>query len=688
MRLRGLRGWGCGLLLATHSLLAMAQAAPVTATTAVRKTGYLTVADGTRLKWTVLLPQEGGKFPVLMQYEGYLAGSFPHRVNGPFADEMLQAGYAILGVSLRGTACSGGIWDPFQPIYGEDGAEAVEWAAAQPWSSGKVGMFSFSFAGIMQLFTAIHRPTSLKAIAPGMAISDTYRDIGFPGGILNNGFPPLWDVALHQSWASAAGQAQQESDAECLANIAVHQVANEPYSLLVQGPQHLYLDDWHRTRSSIEDLGRINVPMLGVGVDQDEQVGPRGILSYERTDPALTWTITSNGYHGLYQDSRALHGQLHRFFDRYLRGIDNGWERTPRVQLWHETLDATKEPTWISGSDTRPFQVRTRSFALGADGLLANGTGTAGSVSYLFPSSSPAYVSERIATGSDSGAGWSASQIVPGGYAAYTTAPLKQDLVLTGTASLDVWISSITPDADVQATLTEVRPDGQELYIQRGWLRLSHRALDVAKSTALNPVHLDTEAAQKYMPLGEPQLLRVAIQPFTHVFRAGSRLRLWLDTPSVTGLWNFLLTPTPSRLTVVHDATHPSRLKVGEIAGATAQGHAMPACGALASMVCRTDPLPATTGADDAPPDGGDGSEPGGSDGGNGGTTPVTPPAGSATDQTANAGTGRFGGALGWLSFMSFLATAFFRQLRSGWVEVGSSSVSAPARTARTRVWL
>lgn len=629
----------CGVLLLSGLFVqTMAQAAPVTADTAVRKTGYLTVADGTRLKWTVLLPQDSGQFPVLMQYEGYLAGSFPHRVNGPFADEMLQAGYAILGVSLRGTACSGGIWDPFQPIYGEDGAEAVDWAAAQPWSTGRVGMFSFSFAGIMQLFTAIHRPVGLRAIAPGMVISDTYRDIGFPGGILNNGFPPLWDVALHQSWASAATQAQKENDSECLANIAAHQVANEPYSLLVQGLQHLYLDDWHSTRSSVSDLAKINVPVLGVSVDQDEQVGPRGALSFEHTDPALTWTVSTNGYHDLYQDSSQLHTLLHRFFDRYLRGVDNGWEQVPHMQLWHETQEATKNPTWVTGSNTRPFPVTPKSWSLGADGLLSAGSGKAGAVSYIYPTVSPTYVSERLVTGSESGIGWASSPVIPGGYAAYTTPVLKQDLFLTGAASLDAWITSTAADADLQVTVTEVRPDGQELYIERGWLRLSHRMLDAAQSTALNPVHVDTQAAQADMPAGVPQLARIAIQPFTHVFRKGSRLRIWLDTPSVTGLWSFLLSPIPSTLSVINDADHPSKLVVGVNPGATANGNPLPACGVLASLVCRPDPLPATGGGSEDPPPA-DGSGPG--SGGSAGSA-----AGSGTTS------GRFGGALNWISLM------------------------------------
>lgn len=577
------------LTLGMQATAASTSAGPVTADTAVRRTGYLTVADGTRLKWTVLLPRATGRFPVLMQYEGYLAGSYPHRVEEPFADQMLQDGYAILGVSLRGTACSGGVWDPFRPVYGEDGAEAVDWAARQPWSTGKVGMFSFSFAGIMQLFVAEHRPRGLAAIAPGMVISDTYRDIGFPGGILNNGFPPLWDVALHESWASAAAQARTENDTECLTNIAAHQVRNEPYSLLVQGPQHQFLDAWHRERSSVSALGTIDVPVLGVSVDQDEQVGPRGALSFTKTDPTRTWTVESNGYHGLYQDSPRLHALLHRFFDSYLKGEHNGWATTPHVQLWQDTAEKTKDPAFVYSSNTRPFPVTPTSFALRPDGRLG-GRSTSGAVSWTYPTASPEYPDLRIATSSQSPVTWTSGGVTPGGYAAFTTGAFRRDTALAGPASLDAYISSTAPDADVQATITEVRPDGKELYVERGWLRLSHRALDPT-STALDPMHRDTQAAQQSMPIGQPQLARIAIQPFTHLFRTGSRLRVWLDTPSVTGLWNFLITPAPAVLSVHTGATTPSRLLVGVVPGATAQGHPLPPCGSLAEMACRPDPL-------------------------------------------------------------------------------------------------
>jgi putative CocE/NonD family hydrolase len=636
------------LLLALTSLVPQtaSASAAVTAATAVRKTGYLAMADGTRLKWTVLLPRSTGRFPVLLQYEGYLAGSYPHRVEEPFADQMLQDGYAILGVSLRGTACSGGVWDPFMPVYGQDGAAAVDWAGAQPWSTGKVGMFSFSFAGIMQLFVAENRPRALAAIAPGMVISDTYRDIGFPGGILNDGFPPLWDVALHESWASAAAQARAENDTECLTNIAAHQAANEPYSLIVQGPQHQYLDDWHRQRSSVSALGRIAVPTLGVSVDQDEQVGPRGALSFTRTDPAKTWTVESNGYHGLYQDSPRLHALLHRYFDHFLKGKSNGWASTPHVQLWQDTSETTKDPAFVYTSDHRPFPVTATSFALQPTGSLG-GTPRPGSVSWAYPTASPAYPDLRLATSTQSAETWTRGKVVPGGYAAFTTPAFRHDVALAGPASVDAWISSTAPDADVQATVTEVRPDGQELFVERGWLRLSHRALDPT-STLLNPVHVETQAAQQLMPSGQPQRVRLAVQPFSHVFRAGSALRVWLDTPSITGLWSFLLSPTPSVLTLHTGPAYPSRLVAGVIPGATAQGHPLPACGSLAEMACRPDPLGAAPGG------------PGGSSGQPGGSSTGGSHHRGGSDLAATGGVG----ATPWLALGALTLAAGLRLVR------------------------
>lgn len=565
-----------------------------------RTTGYLTVADETRLKWTLLAPG-AGRHPVLMQYEGYNAGSNPGRVNETFVEEALADGYAVLGVSMRGTACSGGEFSLFDRHWGTDGAEAVEWAARQPWSTGRVGMFSFSYAGISQPLVAAQRPKGLVAVAPGMVVSDMYRDVGYPGGIANAGFPAAWEAALHLSWAQALPQARIDGDAECAANVAAHQALGVPNGVVLTGFAHPYDDDFFRAHSPERGLSRIDVPVLGELAWQDEQTGPRGGLAFGRLDPRTTWTVGTNGIHGMYAASPDSRRLLHRFLDRYVKGERNGWERTPHQQLWFESSLPSYRPGFVVTSADRGAPTRAvRRLYLGRGGTLTQRppARTGGATGYVTPSPSPGLASEALVVDPATYAGgltWQVSPTVPAGTASFTTRPLSRDLVLAGSASLDLWVRSSVPDADVQVTITEVRPDGEELYVQRGWLRLSHRALDRAKSSATRPVHPHTETAQRNLPTGKPVLARVEVLPFAQAFRTGSRLRVWLDSPSVTGLWAFAPNSlpggvgVPTRLEVLHDAAHPSALVVTDLRR-DAPGR-RPACGTVVSQPCRPDPL-------------------------------------------------------------------------------------------------
>ena len=188
------------------------------------RTGYVTMPSGARLRFTLWLPAGKGPFPTLMQYDGYSTGTDPSRANPEFVSDMLRKGYAILGVNLRGSGCSDGTWQLFNNQQGRDGARMVEWAARQRWSNGKVALFGYSYDGIMQLWVAAQRPKHLVAIGPGNVVSDTYRDIGFPGGIENVVFPAEWGASLNLDWAIAQINAIKQGDPACTANTVTHAV--------------------------------------------------------------------------------------------------------------------------------------------------------------------------------------------------------------------------------------------------------------------------------------------------------------------------------------------------------------------------------------------------------------------------------------------------------------------------------
>ena len=142
------------------------------------------------------------------------------------------------------------------------------------------------------------------------------------------------------------------------------------------------------------------------------------------------------------------------------------------------------------------------------------------------------------------------------GRAAFTSEALRRQTVMAGSGSADLWVAADAEDVDLQVTLSEVRPDGQEMLVQSGWLRASHRALDEKASTALRPRHLHTAESVKKLVPGEWTRLRVELFPFAHVFRKGSRIRLTVSGPgggSNAWPWAFDALPGGFDVRIAHD---------------------------------------------------------------------------------------------------------------------------------------
>ncbi len=183
--------------------------------------------------------------------------------------------------------------------------------------------------------------------------------------------------------------------------------------------------------------------------------------------------------------------------------------------------------------------------------------------------------------------------LVDGKSLSYLSPPLAHDTAMTGTGSADLWLRSTAADTDLQVTLTEVRPDGKERYVQNGWLRASHRKLDESRSTELRPVQTHLEADAAPLPPGEFVPVRVEIFPFGHVFRAGTRIRLSIEAPGGDRpLWTFrALDPAePVVDSVAHTAGMPSRVVLPVVPGVELDAPLAP-CPSLRAQPCR-DHLP------------------------------------------------------------------------------------------------
>jgi predicted acyl esterase len=168
-------------------------------------------------------------------------------------------------------------------------------------------------------------------------------------------------------------------------------------------------------------------------------------------------------------------------------------------------------------------------------------------------------------------------------------APLAADVVTFGTASVDLWLRSPVDDADLEVNLTEVRPDGQEIYVQSGWLRASLRGSG-PDATELWPAPTFMEADAALLVPGEWTQVRVGTAGFQHVFRAGSRIRVSVDTPGGSRAeWFFALKEFPGTVAyeIGHDLDHPSSVVLPVQPGITAPA-ALPPCPSLRGQQCRT----------------------------------------------------------------------------------------------------
>jgi putative CocE/NonD family hydrolase len=552
-------------------LLALALALPATASASVVERGYLPLKDGTMLGFTLTLPEAGKRFPVVLQYDPYAAGA----ASDPTWND---SGYAMLGVNMRGTGCSQGTFNMVRAdIWGADGAEVVDWAAGQPWSTGSIGMLGYSFTGTSQLATAAYAGPALKAIMPGNVFPDLYRDISYPGGVYN-ALDPAWILAGRQFVVGTDSATKGATDPNCDANEAQQLAGNDSQTL--DTTLHPYRDEyWSHDPYSLHP--RVHVPMLGCVNWQDMTVYSRSFNEFrDDFDPQTTWLAGGDGAHGDCPISRA---RRVRFLDHYLKQARNGWEKTPRLHLVHE-VDAApgrdKVPEnaggWQSSFSTwadvdRAIEPVTLHLRAGRRLDLAPPGQPEPADSYLYDGSPGANKPELFPY-----------PTAPGRSLSYTTPPLARDAEFLGSGSANLWIASTAGDTDLQVMLSEVRPDGQESYVANGWLQVSQRRLDERGSSALRPMHTNLEA--DVQPLSaEPVLARVEIQPFNHVFRAGSSIRFSIDVPSTSLVGK----PGPATNTIHLAPATASAIVLGHLPGVRAPTP-LPACAKLIAQPCRT----------------------------------------------------------------------------------------------------
>lgn len=401
------------------------------------------------------------------------------KFEGPDPAYWVAHGYAIVNPDKRGAYMSEGnllYWGHEDAL---DGCDVIEWIASQKWSNGKVGMTGNSWLTVSQWFIAAERPEHLAAIAPWEGFCDHYRESGTRGGIPAPEFPEM----IAETFASAHGMLEDQP------------------RMIVERP--FMCDYWEDKAARVEN---IEIPAYVVASYTNSVHTHGSFAGFRRMASKEKWlrVHNTNEWFDYYTPENV--EDLRRFFDHYLKDIDNGWEQTPRVRLSVLNPGGTD----IVGRAEEDFPLaRTRYRKLylsAADSSLLATLPEQQAVSEYQSDSARHEVTYRYR--------------------------MEQPTEITGYMKLHVWVSAPDhDDMDLAVRVEKLSRDGQplpdrtgNLIAATGLMRVSMRQLDETRSTEAEPYYTFT-TEQKLKP-GEIVPVEIEIWPMGLYFDEGEILQL------------------------------------------------------------------------------------------------------------------------------------------------------------------
>lgn len=536
---------------------------------------------GALMQATLDFPASGGArapgaFPVIMSYVPYCSYGSVVGQNKEFA----KAGYVVAVVWWPGTCDSEGQFGLYTDTVNLSGYDAIEWLAAQPWSTGKVGMWGSSAYGISQPFVAQHRPPHLVTIVPTIAMTDLYEDSLYFGGMQLSEDAALFEAVVagemiepHAqqrtcvlpgfvfstalSWWRLPGSPEQET--QCLrdepgrpARVAYDVIPGERggFDYWQHPAKDAYWAQWTAR------LDQIDVPVLSWGNWNDVFV--RGNVNlYSRTATQNKLLVMGWAGHSRPGPGFEVVGEALRWFDYWLKGIDTGVaadlaSRRFRYyvrgeQAWHEaagypvpgtrfvdlyaTAGGALRTAPDSGSDTYaydPTQGRAGGETFIAGSFFGiSGTGGNDSIQAYNDPTSP--MDQRLEAG---------------GALSYVGEPLRTDVEVTGPLSATIEAETTAQDSDWVVRVVDVYPDGPYAGTgpQPGYQ-------DRVTSCRLKGTHRDGHVHPQPIPAGERLTYSLECFPTSQMFRAGHRIGIQIASADTS---HAMPNPVPALITIFH----------------------------------------------------------------------------------------------------------------------------------------
>jgi predicted acyl esterase len=501
----------------------------------IEKDVAIPLLDGHVLYCNIFRPNRPGTFPPIIaftpygkdsdvavdfkRYWDFVLRDHPDVVQGessgkyltwevPDPERWVPESYAIVVVDSRGTGKSPGYYELMSALQTRDVYDAIEWAGVQPWSNGKVGMLGVSYLAIKQWQVAALQPPHLAAMIPWEGMFDHYRDFFRHGGIYSSFFMRLlWDsqIAVNQNGNGNSPYRDRFTGERSTGQVIDPLVLSGNLSNLFEtGLHHVFDDAYYKTRTPLPE--RIKVPFLSAGNWGGLGLHLRGnVIAYERAASVQKWLElhTDTHFASMYL-AEAVALQM-RFFDHFLKGEANGFDKEPPVLL------TIRDPRgFVRRNENEWPLARTEwvKYALNAADMSLGENGAVSSAHARYDA-----LGEGVT---------------------FRSAPFAEDTEFTGPIAAKLFVSSSTTDMDLFLTLRAFDPNGTEVTfkgandpeapVSQGWLRASQRKIDLKRSKPYRPFH-PHDGAEKLTP-GEVYEVDVEIWPTSIVYPKGYTMSL------------------------------------------------------------------------------------------------------------------------------------------------------------------
>ena len=559
----------------------------------IDKNTWVVMRDGVRLATDIYRLADAAPTPVLMARTPYNKEGISSAGNNFDILAAVHAGYTVVAQDVRGRYASEGEFNPqFQETA--DGVDAIAWAAAQPWSNGRVGMFGGSYLGGTQWLPARENPAALLAMAPSVTFSDCYEGCAYQGGskVLHD---LRWVVAdivpAEMARRKARGEKVLESDVPFDVDgalnelpLATHPLIREYASFYLDWLSHRARDDYWPAIAPSEGYERITAPALNIGGWYDiflwstlqNYMGMRdrgGSERARRGQRVIIGPWTHMNFSGSFPDREFgepgsaaidLPDLQLRWFDHWLKGEMTGIADRPPVTLFVMGVDEWRSATdWpIPATQYIPYYLHSNG---SANTLHGDGT-----LSMTPPHKEPAdvYVYNPLHPVPTLGG----QVILPGENAmgprdqrdvemredvlVYSTPVLEQPVEVIGPIELCLFVASSACDTDFTGKLVDVFPDGRAIILTEGILRARYR------NSPRTPELMQPETVYE---------LRLNLWATANVFLAGHRIRLEVSSSSFprfdrnSNTGGSIVDESedqyhPAVNRIFHDAAHPSHL--------------------------------------------------------------------------------------------------------------------------------